>query len=179
MVVKVMINSNICQLSHCCGWITINNTFPPIPIIYLLFSLQRHFCHFIHSFISYTVFLICSLLCHLNWTKCHWIIITLQSVHLHPYQFSLLAATGLGSKVLPPQGSRLYWSHMGDSNSLPRFHSLHFMGHPPQTYARFCASRISSLFWPWSVSKGYGRFRAHDCSMGLKIISQVKLERVF
>lgn len=79
MVVEVMINSNICQLSHCCGWITINNTFPPIPIIYLLFSLQRHFCHFIHSFISYTVFLICSLLCHLNWTKCHWIIITLQS----------------------------------------------------------------------------------------------------
>ena len=66
-------------------------------------------------------------------------------IHLHPYLFSLLAARGLGSKVLPPQGSRLYWSYMSDSNSLPRFHSLHFMGHPPQTFARSCASRISSF----------------------------------
>ena len=29
------------------------------------------------------------------------------------------------------------------------------------------------------VSKGYGHFRAHGCSMGLKIIFLVKLERVF
>jgi len=74
-----MIDPNICQISHCSVWITLNNTFPPLPIIYLLFSLQRHFCHFIHSFILYTVFLICSLLCHRNSTKCHSIIITLQS----------------------------------------------------------------------------------------------------
>ena len=29
------------------------------------------------------------------------------------------------------------------------------------------------------VSKGYGHFRAHGCSMGLKTIFPVKLERVF
>ena len=29
------------------------------------------------------------------------------------------------------------------------------------------------------VSKGYGHFRAHGCSMGLEIIFPVKLKRVF
>ena len=66
-------------------------------------------------------------------------------INLHPYQFSLLAARVLGSKFLPPQGNGLYCSYMGDSDSRPRFHSVHLIGHPAQTFARFCDSRISSL----------------------------------
>ena len=66
-------------------------------------------------------------------------------INLHPYQFSLSAARGLGSKFLPPQGKGPYCSYMGDSNSLVRFHSVHLIGHPPQTFARFCDSRISGL----------------------------------
>ena len=54
-------------------------------------------------------------------------------IHLHPYQ---LAARGLGSKFLPPPGNGLYCSYMGD------FHSLHLMGHPPQTFARGIAIHV-------------------------------------
>ena len=37
------------------------------------------------------------------------------------------------------------------------------------------------FFGPEDVSKGYGHFRAHGCSVGLKIIflDLVKLERIF
>ena len=38
----------------------------------------------------------------------------------------------------------LYFSYTGDSNSLQLLHSLLLMGHPPQSFARFCDSRISS-----------------------------------
>ena len=46
MVLKIMTDNKHCNNSHCSGWITINNTFPLKPTIYLLFSLQHTLCHF-------------------------------------------------------------------------------------------------------------------------------------
>ena len=42
-----------------------------------------------------------------------------------------------------------------------------------------CLSISSFYFGHEDVNKGYGHFLAHGCSMGLKIIFLVKLERVF
>ena len=43
------------------------------------------------------------------------------------------------------RGTKEYSSYTGDSNSLQPLHSLLLMGHPPQSFARFCDSRISSI----------------------------------
>ena len=43
------------------------------------------------------------------------------------------------------RGTEEYFSYTGDSNSLQPLHSLLLMGHPPQSFARFCDSRISSI----------------------------------
>ena len=45
----------------------------------------------------------------------------------------------------PVTTAGLYFSYTGDSNSLQPFHSLHLMGHPPQSFASLAVSGISSL----------------------------------
>ena len=42
-----------------------------------------------------------------------------------------------------------------------------------------CLSISFSILAMTMLAKAYGHFRAHGCSMGLKIIFLVKLERVF
>ena len=57
-------------------------------------------------------------------------------IHLHPYHIhtstSFFQEGDRGPISFPAQGNRLYFSYMGDSNSLPAFHSLHWMGPHPK-----------------------------------------------
>ena len=60
-----------------------------------------------------------------------------------------MATVGVGTKSRDKRGlfrgTKEYSSYTGDSNSLQPLHSLLLMGHPPQSFARFCDSRISSI----------------------------------